>query len=160
FPLYFLNDSQRFNLKGDQRQDRKRELVWSARWTGYLQVAQDGPVTIWLTAPGPGELQLNGRRPLRVDADGRDTAQATADLSRGPHALEIEYVRKKERSAYLRIDTDLSGQQRPLAPPQATAAPTPPEQLALDRWLAPAARGVDLAFLALLAGYLVLAIAS
>jgi hypothetical protein len=155
FPLYFLNDSRRFNLSGDQRLDRKEELVWSAHWRGFLNLPEDGPLTIWLTASGPGELSLDGKRLLRVDADGRATTQATVELSRGPHALEIEYVRKKERSALLRVDSD-QGRRRPLAPPLVTARPETPERLALDRAAALVARGVDLAFLALLAGYLAL----
>ena len=154
FPLYFFNDSERFNTLGPDRLDRGKTLTWSAHWTGFLNVPDQRDVTIWLTASGPGELSLDGRRLRRVDAEGRETAEARVQLAPGPHALEVRYARKKERSGYLRVDTDLSGRRAPLEVPLITASPYPPERLALDRFATTAARALDAAYLVLLVGAL------
>lgn len=150
FPLYFFNDSERFNVLGPDRLDRGRTLTWSASWSGYLNVTQDGPTALWLTASGPAELSLDGRRLLRVDADGRATAEAEQWLGAGPHALQVRYVRKKERSGYLKVESDLAGLRRPLGGEVLTALPYSPERMALDRSAALLARSVDLGYLALL----------
>lgn len=154
FPLYFFNDADRFNTLGPDRLNRGRSLVWSARWLGYLNVDHPRPVTIRLTASGPGQLALDGKPLLAVDAAGRATAEATVQLEPGPHLLEVRYVRERDRSGLLRVTTDLDGQQRPLGPPYATAAPYRPERLALDRWLTRAAQAVDGVYLALLTAVL------
>src|SRR5712691_7819463 len=71
FPLYFFNDSERFNSNGPDRLDRGRSLTWSAGWSGYLNAPSDRRATIWLTASGTGELALDGAKLLEVDAEGR-----------------------------------------------------------------------------------------
>ena len=152
FPLYFFNDTERFNTLGADRFDRGKTLTWSARWTGFLNVPDDRPVTIWLTASGPGDLSLDGKRLLKVDAEGRETAQAEPQLTAGSHPVEVRYARKKERSGFLKVETDLSGRREAVGSPTLTAAPYPPERLALDRWVTLAARAIDVAFLVLLGG--------
>jgi 4-amino-4-deoxy-L-arabinose transferase-like glycosyltransferase len=150
FPLFFFNDAERFNSLGPDRQDRGRSLTWSVRWQGYLQAPADGPATIWLTASGPADLALDGRSLLKVDEDGRTTAQARVNLTGGGHALRVRYARKKERSGYLQVQTDLEGQRQVLGAPLITAERETAERLAADLTAARLARGVDLAFLALL----------
>src|SRR2546426_12371117 len=98
FPLFFFNDEERFNWIGQDRFERGKWLIWSARWSGYLNLAQDRQTTLALTASGPGELSLDGQPLLRVDADGRATDQRQIGLARGSHLLEVRYVRRRERS--------------------------------------------------------------
>src|SRR5439155_14038973 len=110
FPLFFFNDEVRFNWIGQDRFERGKWLVWSARWTGFLNALTDTQTTIALTASGPGELSLDGKPLLRVDADGRATDQVQLALGRGPHQLEVSYIRRRERSAYLQVTSDLAGE--------------------------------------------------
>lgn len=159
FPLYFFNDSERFNMLGAERFDRGKVLTWSAEWRGFLNVPSDRPVTLWLTASGPGDLALDGKRLLRVDADGRDTAEARLQLPAGPHRLEVHYARKKERSGYLKVESDLSGRREALGGPLLSPAAYPPERLSLDGPVGAAGRAADVAYLALLAAALTLAVA-
>ena len=160
FPLFFFNDLERFNSSGPNRLDRDQALTWSARWSGYLNISDDTPFTIWLTASGPANLSLDGKPLLKVDADGRATAQAQVQLAAGPHPLQLRYVRKKERSGFLKVESDQLGSRRPLAAPLLTPEPYPPERLALDQGLAQLARAGDIAFLGLLAAWLVVALAT
>jgi hypothetical protein len=159
FPLYFFNDSLRFNDLGPNRLDRGRDLTWSARWSGYLNVPADTTAIIWLTASGPGELSLDGRPLLKVDAEGRATSQAEVQLSAGSHPLDVRYARKKERSGYLQVSSNISGKRELLGGTLLVADPYPVERLALDRYLLLLAMAVDVAFLAALAAMLALAFA-
>lgn len=158
FPLYFFNDSERFNMLGAERFDRGKILTWSAEWRGFLNLPEDRPVTIWLTASGPGELLLDGQQLLYVDAGGRATAQAQVLLGPGPHRIAVYYARKKERSGYLRVETDLSGQREVIGGPLLTTAAYPPDRLAIDRLVGLAAQAVDVVFMALLVAALALAV--
>jgi hypothetical protein len=150
FPLYFFNNSERFNSNAPDRLERRRTLPWSARWVGYLNVPQDVTVALWLTASGPAELTLDRQPLMRVDAEGRATAQTQVEVAAGSHAVEVRYAKRRERSGYLQVLTDLSGQRRPLGPPFLTAEPYAAERLVLDRYATFAARGVDIGYLVLL----------
>jgi hypothetical protein len=158
FPLFFFNDAERFNLLGPDRLDRGKALVWSARWQGFLNVPDRRSVTIWLTVSGPGELALDGKRLLKVDSEGRETAQARVELTPGPHELALQYARKKERSGFLKVDTDLGGQRAALASPWIAPTAYGAERLAADRAATGVARGVDLGFVAALGAWVVLSV--
>jgi Dolichyl-phosphate-mannose-protein mannosyltransferase/PA14 domain len=160
FPLFFFNDLKRFNSSGSDRLDRDQALTWSARWTGYLNASGDGPFTIWLTASGPASLSLDRKPLLQVDADGRATAQAQVELTAGPHPLQLRYVRKKERSAYLKVESDQFGVRGPLMAPLLTPERYPPERLALDQTMVQLARTLDIVFLGLFAAWLIVAVAA
>jgi hypothetical protein len=160
FPLFFFNDSERFNSIGPDRLERGKSLAWSARWSGYLNAAEDRTATIWLTASGPGDLTLDGQPLLKVEADGRATDQARVDLARGSHSLEVRYARRRERSGYLLVQSDLEGERRAMRPAFVTAEPYTPERLALDKYAALAARAVDVGFMVLLASTLAIGLSA
>src|SRR5437763_6470325 len=81
FALFFFNDSERFNSNGPDRLERGRSLPWSVRWSGYLNASAHRTPIISLSASGPGDLTLDGQPLLKVDADGRATAQAQEELA-------------------------------------------------------------------------------
>src|SRR5262245_5524712 len=103
-PLFFHNDL-RFNFYGAHDPER-HALPYSAVWTGWLQVAGDGPLRIYLRAPGvaAGRVSLDGFPVTAVPSDG---AQAIGSLNarEGLRRVRIEvsapYATGREISAGL-----------------------------------------------------------
>jgi hypothetical protein len=149
FPVYFLNDRERFNFYGEDA-DKRKNLPFSIRWQGVLQVPADGTYRLWLTASGPAELSVDGEEVASVDADGRDTREVELRLSRGSHEFRVSYARRPPRSGYLKVDTDIDGARRAVAVPYLLAGPVTPEVWERDRLLGTGARGVDIGFVLLL----------
>jgi hypothetical protein len=155
FALHFFNDVERFNYYEPPDPDRK-SLPFAVRWDGYLQVPVDGAYRLALTARGLAILSLDGAPVLTVagrDADAND--RATMDLARGPHALRLEFTRQPGEVPRLRLDgapasglEESAGEDPPLAPPALTVEPESAQTLARDRFVSPAAFGLDVLVLA------------
>jgi hypothetical protein len=67
--------------------------AFSVQWFGYLTAPQSGRYTFALTSDDAGALSVDGRR--LIDNGGRHAATtrtADVDLSRGPHAVLIEFT--------------------------------------------------------------------
>jgi len=67
--------------------------AFSAQWFGYFTVPQSGRYTFALTSDDAGALSVDGRR--LIDNGGRHaatTSTADIELSRGPHAVLIEFT--------------------------------------------------------------------
>src|SRR6476660_6671879 len=67
--------------------------TFSVQWFGYLTAPQSGRYTFALTSDDAGALSVDGRR--LIDNGGRHAATtrtADEDLSRGPHAVLIEFT--------------------------------------------------------------------
>jgi hypothetical protein len=154
FPVYFLNDVQRFNFFGPEA-ERRRTLPFSVRWDGSLYVPAAGSYTLWLTASGPGVLRVDGKQVAAVDADGRDTAEVHLDLARGPHDLRATYIRRPQRSPDLKVEWNLDGRRQALAVPYLYPSPVTPAQWDRDQTLVTVARALD-GFFLVLAGLLAL----
>ncbi len=150
FPIHFLNDVQRFNFFGEEA-DRRRNLPYSVRWQGALYVPRDGEYRFWLTASGPATLSIEGRLLASVDAAGRDTASVVLTMAAGTRDLQVSYARRPPRSGDLKVEWDLDGRRQVLAVPHLFPGAISHEAWQRDRWVAAAARGVDVAFLVLVA---------
>jgi len=148
FPVYFLNDVQRFNFYGAES-ERRRTLPFSARWEGSLYAPVERGYTLWLTASGPALLRVDGKQIAAVDADGRDTAEAHLDLSEGPHDLRVSYARRPQRSPDLKVEWDLDGSRQAVQVPYLFPGAVTPAQWERDHTLAVLARALDGVFLAL-----------
>ena len=146
FPVYFLNDSQRFNFFGAEA-ERRRNLPFSVRWQGTLYVPSDGQYRFWLTASGPSNLALDGQQVAAVDAEGRGTTSVVVPLTEGSHHLNVTYARRPPRSGDLKVEWELGGRRQPLAVPYLLAEPTESSAWNRDRSLVLAARGLDIVFL-------------
>ena len=150
FPVYFLNDSQRFNFFGVDA-ERRRSLPFSVRWQGTLYVPIDGSYRFWLTASGPGTLAVDGRQIAAVDAEGSQTTAVEAQLGRGSHQLQVTYARRPPRSGQLKVEWELDGRRQVVGAPYLFAAPLDSGAWEGDRVAVLAARGVDGLFLLMLA---------
>lgn len=67
--------------------------AFSAQWFGYLTAPQSGRYTFALTSDDAGALSVDGRR--LIDNGGRHAATtrtADVDLTRGPHAVLVEFM--------------------------------------------------------------------
>ncbi|HYU17858.1 MAG TPA: glycosyltransferase family 39 protein [Chloroflexota bacterium] len=147
FPVYFLNDSQRFNFFGPEA-ERRRNLPFSIRWQGFLYVPSDDDYSFWLTASGPATLALDGEQIAAVDAEGRDSAGATLPLRAGSHAVEIAYARRPPRSGDLKVEWEVDGRRQALGLPYLLAEPIDREGWQRDRVVGLAGLVVDGVFLA------------
>jgi hypothetical protein len=151
FPVYFLNDFERFNFFGPQA-DRRRNLPFSARWQGSVFASNEGTYRFWLTASGPAELSLDGRQIAAVDADGRETRMAEARLAEGPHDIRVTYARRPPRSADLKVDWDGAGERQPLAVPFVSAEARSLPEWRRDQAVLQAAIGNDIVFMVVVGG--------
>jgi dolichyl-phosphate-mannose-protein mannosyltransferase/PA14 domain-containing protein len=150
FPVYFLNDSQRFNFFGAEA-ERRQTLPFSVRWQGILYVPDGGERRFWLTASGPATLAIDGRRVAGVDADGSATATVVLPLTAGSHTVQVRYARRPPRSGELRVEWERDGRAEALAAAYLFPAPISPDAWQRDRWVLLAARVLDVLFLSLLA---------
>lgn len=148
FPVYFLNDVQRFNFYGPEA-EKRRNLPFSVRWEGVLYVPADGTYRLWLTASGPAALRVDGQQVALVDADGRDTYEARLELARGSHPIRVTYARRAPRSPDLKVEWDVGGERQPLRVPYVYPGAVSAEQWQRDRTVLAAARALDGAFVAL-----------
>jgi hypothetical protein len=145
FALHFFNDVDRFNYYEAPDPDRKA-LPFAVRWDGYLHVPADGAYPLALTARGVAALSLDGAPVLTVGSrDAETTDQATVPLTRGAHALRLDFTHQGGDSPSLALATGLeSGQGRgltALSPPLVTVAEMQHDALVRDRllgWLAAA----------------------
>ncbi|MFN8632484.1 MAG: glycosyltransferase family 39 protein [Chloroflexota bacterium] len=134
FPTYFMNDVQRYNFYGAEV-EKRRNIPFSVRWEGTLYAPADGAYQLWLTASGPGVLRLDGKQIAAVDAEGRETAAATVQLTQGSHPIRITYARRPPRSPDLKVEWDLGGQRQALAVPYLFPSEVSPAQWSRDRTL-------------------------
>ncbi|MBA2447724.1 MAG: hypothetical protein H0V51_06830, partial [Chloroflexi bacterium] len=142
FPVYFLNDSQRFNFFGAEA-DRRRNLPFSVRWQGTLYVPTEASYRFWLTASGPGTLGVDGRQIAAVDADGSQTTAVEAQLGPGSHQLQVTYARRPPRSGQLKVEWELDGRRQVVGAPYLFASPLDAAAWEGDRAAVLAARAVD-----------------
>jgi 4-amino-4-deoxy-L-arabinose transferase-like glycosyltransferase len=149
FPVYFLNDVQRFNFYGAEA-ERRRTLPFSARWEGSLYAPAQRGYTFWLTASGPAALRVDGKQIAAVDADGRDTAEAHLELSQGAHDLRVTYARRPQRSPDLKVEWDLDGSRQAIHVPYLFPSVVSPTQWERDQALAIAAKALDGLYFALI----------
>ncbi|MFN0070710.1 MAG: glycosyltransferase family 39 protein [Chloroflexota bacterium] len=116
FPVYFFNDSERFNYFGSG-QPQRRQLPFSVLWTGVLLVPEDGRYTFRLTASGEGSVDFGTVLKLAINADGRDSREYETDLRAGELPVRAEYSRRPARSPDFHIDWLRDGRFVPLADP-------------------------------------------
>jgi hypothetical protein len=116
FPVYFLNDVQRFNFFGPEA-EKRRTLPFSVRWDGAVFVPASGSYQVWLTASGPATLSVDGKQVASVDADGRETAVVRLTLDKGSHPIRVSYIRRPQRSPDLKVEWDALGGRQALASP-------------------------------------------
>jgi hypothetical protein len=151
FGTFFFNDVERFNYYEGEDPDRQA-LPFAARWDGFLHAPADGGYPFALAATGMAVLSLDGRPLLTVAAGGDPTDRAVLPLSRGAHAIRVEFVNRSGRSPTLSVDWDPGGGLLPLGPPFVTAEPADAAWLARDAVAAWAARATDAAFALVLLG--------
>jgi hypothetical protein len=108
FPVYFFNDSARFNYYLPRDPDRSR-LPFSVEWQGWLRVPYAGVTRFYLSTPGttgPGDGETNARAIL--DVDGQRLLALSARIERdeielalGPgwHRLDVRYRAPSAREA-------------------------------------------------------------
>jgi len=96
FPVHFFNDAARFNF-GPDAQPGRDQLPFSVRWTGALDVGEDGARQFVLDANGPARVLLDGVELLSASGD------AQTQLSAGTHALQLEYTRPEARVPRVRL---------------------------------------------------------
>jgi hypothetical protein len=142
FPTYFMNDVQRFDFYGAEA-ERRRNIPFSARWEGSLYAPHDGTYQVWLTASGPADLRLDGKRVASVDADGRDTAAISVTLSQGSHPIGVTYARRPPRSPYLKLEWDADGGRQAIRVPYFQPTAVTANQWSRDRMLLAVSRGLD-----------------
>jgi hypothetical protein len=156
FALHFFNDAERFNFYEPPDPDR-RALPFAVRWEGYLQAPDDGPYPLALTARGVAVLSIDGALVLTVGSrEGVATDQAAISLTRGAHALRLDFTHPGGDDPAVQLAGTPVGAGRssvaellpPLMPPAFTVGPVSPATLSRDRTVARAAAGLDLLVLA------------
>ena len=153
FPVYFLNDVQRFNFFGPEA-ERRKNLPFAVRWQGTLYAPEAGTYPMWLTASGPAALAVNGKGIASVDEDRRATAATAAELRQGANEIRVTYARRPPRSGDLKVEWGVDGRRRFLAAPYVFASPVDTSAWQRDRTLLAVSRALDGAFLAVLVGTL------
>lgn len=122
FPIWFFNDSRRFNFYKPGEPDRKR-LPFSVRWDGFVRAPTTEPITWRLVTEQEAILALLGQ-PLLSTSEGR--SEATLALQPGWHPVSLSYVWKGQGPRSLRLEW---GHQEKFQPVPTSAllplAPTP-----------------------------------
>lgn len=159
FPVHFFNDAHRFNYF-TAAAPRRDALPFDVGWRGYF----------WARTPGEYrfELEANGRASLAVgESVGGSTeiesglrvrtTNATVELSPGLHPIAIRFARPAEEMPWLVVSVvEPGGAAAVLGPPLTVRAAIEPSRLEFDWALVGLARVIDLAFVTLLVGLVVL----
>ncbi|MBA2451032.1 MAG: hypothetical protein H0V51_23715, partial [Chloroflexi bacterium] len=151
--LHFFNDVERFNFYEDGQPDR-RGLPFAVRWEGFLQVPADGAYLFELTSSGSAALSLDGQPVLTVAGGrGQPADRAMLTLGGGRRSVQVDLVHAQGASPSLTLGWDVGDGVVPLAAPFLTVQPVDRTWLGRDAVLSQVARGLDLAFIALLVGF-------
>jgi hypothetical protein len=145
FPLFFLNDVDRFNGNPPGNINRAA-LPFSAEWSGNLRVAEDEAPTAFVDGSGVrAELVIDGVVILTLDSDATDSRRPIG-LSAGWHRLQIRAARPPglpaARSLYVgRIGRD--GIDRPFTSDDLFVRRASTARLRLDAGARAASRAID-----------------
>lgn len=103
FPVYFLNDSYRFNIGGDARPLRD-QMPFSVRWEGYLGASDAGERVFRLEAVGPARVRVGGATVAELGGEaGLRSSEGRAMLAAGPTPIVVEYTRPDGRVPRLQV---------------------------------------------------------
>lgn len=153
FPVYFFNDSERFNFYRSGSPQR-RQLPFSVRWDGFVWAPSAGPYDLRLTASGQASVTV-GSETLSVNAEGRASTDRTVALAAGPNPFNATYSRRPERSPDFRVEWTVDGTRSTLSAPYLRPTSRGPD-LARDLALAQVAHTLDavglIALLVVIAG--------
>jgi hypothetical protein len=140
FPLYFFNDSLRF----DHLPDRSRWPV-SVAWQGWLHVSRDERTRLYVAAPidvGPdggsprtrAALEVDGQRVLELGA-GAARNESALTLAPGWHRLDVRYrgPSSPETPVQLSVGTTQDGRDRPFDAAGIDTRPHPAWRRIADR---------------------------
>ncbi len=127
FPIWFFNDSRRFNFYKPGEPDRKR-LPFSVRWDGFVRVSTTEPITLRLVTEQEATLLIR-ERPLLSTAEGRP--KATLALEPGWHPVSLSYAWKGQGPRSLRLEWGRQGKFQPV--PSSALLPLEPT-LRTDWW--------------------------
>lgn len=153
-PLHFFND-ERFNFVGTSM-PRRDQLAYSAEWSGYFRVDDEGTArTFYLdVARGIlGELSVDGRPVITLDTLPRRSGPVTLIAGWHPIAVRVSAPYGSGRAVAAGEVTD--GTARPFDAGRVLVEPAGTVRLAVDAALRWVTRAIDLgvlAWLALLAG--------
>ena len=149
-PVHFFNDVRRFNYFRANEPGRDL-LPFAVRWVGQFRAPEAGRYTFTVDANGPAALSVAGGRAAIEQAGRVRSASFEVDLEAGLHPLEASYRRSDEAMPWLSVDARRSGGlPETLAAPALVQPGTSIDAVRRDSLLAPLARGIDVALLALL----------
>ncbi|MDA2932678.1 glycosyltransferase family 39 protein, partial [Nitrospinae bacterium AH-259-F20] len=112
FPLWFFNDSRRFNFYKPGEPNRRR-LPFSVRWDGFIRAPSAEPLTWRLETDQEATLSLLGQ-PIVSTTEGPPEASVT--LSPGWHPISVTYAYKGQGARNLELEWERNGSFRPVPP--------------------------------------------
>jgi hypothetical protein len=127
FPLWFFNDSRRYNFYRPDEPDRDH-LPFSVRWDGFIRARTADPLAWRLVTEQEATLELFGH-PIVSTKDG--PPQATVALTPGWHPISLTYVYRGGGPKSLRFEWNDNGSFHPV--PSSALLPFRPSPQA-DRW--------------------------
>jgi hypothetical protein len=122
FPLYFMNDSRRFNWYGPEKAKR-RNPAFSAVWTGRLWVTDNDPGRGILIAADAGTITLNGR----IVAKSHLGKPSEFGLTPGIHHIEVRYAHNGNGPRGLTLGWIRDGRTEPIPSSRLFTGEEPPK---------------------------------
>ncbi|MDA2932451.1 glycosyltransferase family 39 protein, partial [Nitrospinae bacterium AH-259-F20] len=127
FPLWFFNDSRRYNFYRPDEPDR-RHLPFSVRWDGFIRAPSSEPLAWRLVTEQEATLELFGQ-PIASTRDG--PSKVTIALSPGWHPISLTYVYRGAGPKSLRLEWNDNGPFHPVPSSALMPYHTSPQA---DRW--------------------------
>jgi hypothetical protein len=150
-PLYFFNDSSRFNFSGPNEPDRTT-LPFSARWQGYVRVriAQPGRTLYASGRDVAAEIWVDGIRSAVLEP----SAGEALGQARWPAGWRHIVVRLTSTSGGRWFEAGMIGADRtrtPFSDAEMVGRPFAPSRMAVDRIVRAVSGAIDAVLIAILA---------